>query len=92
MRAEVEMSKEGEGHSRRRVLTYTIVMSIVGLLPLILALIGLWNFWQRGYVLSRSGERIDDAWAWLYGFYILVGLGVMAYTARYYRRHSDPAD
>lgn len=66
---------------------HSTLMLGVGLTPVVLSVIGLWNYAERGYVLSRAGERMHDAWALLYVAYVLVGLAVVGHAVRYYRRH-----
>lgn len=65
----------------------TIAMTIGGLLALVLGVIGIWNFFRRGHVLSRSGEIMADSWVWWYVIPILGGAALIGWAIRFFRRH-----
>jgi hypothetical protein len=69
------------------VILGTVGMLLGGLLPLVLGVAGIWTYVRHGYVLSRGGERMHDAWAWLYPLYVLAGLTLIGFGIRFYRRN-----
>lgn len=81
------MVKDSRQRAHWRVVAYSIAMTIIGGLPIALSAIGLWNYMERGHVLSRTGERMHEARVWIYGLYILIGVSVIGHAVRYYRRH-----
>lgn len=88
----VEMAENEGGFTRVVVISGSVGAVIGGLLPVVLSLVGIWRYAQRGFLLTRAGERIEPGWptwAGLFWYAILIVGGVLLirWGVSFYRRH-----
>lgn len=79
--------RDRDGGAPWRAILSAAAMLVVGLYVVVLSLVGLWTYVQRGYAVSRGGERIDALWGpWYYAALILGGLLLIGVAVARYRR------
>lgn len=72
----------------------TIGAVFAGVLPVVLSLVGIWGYVERGYLLNRDGHRVRAGWptlaglAW-YAFLTVRGVLLIHWGVSFYRRHSS---
>lgn len=89
------MGKEDRELPRVAAITGAIGAVIGGLLPVVLSLIGIWGYAQRGYLISRQGGTIEagpPTWAGLawYAIMFFGGIVLIRWGIGFYRRHGRP--
>jgi hypothetical protein len=76
--------------SRKRLALGAIGLCIGGLAPLVTGLIGMWQFHNFGYFISKTGDPVEGPLAIVAsGMFILAGLGMIAYAIVTYRRKTQ---
>ena len=79
--------------SRKRLVLRTVGFCIGGSAPLVTGLIGMSQFLNRGYFISKTGDLVEGPLAMVAsGVFILAGLGMIAYAVMNYRRQSQTSD
>lgn len=79
--------------SRKRLLLGTTGLCIGGLAPLVTGLIGMWQYIDQGYFISKTGDRVEGSLAFVgSGMLILAGLAVIFYAIVSFRRKSQASD
>jgi hypothetical protein len=78
---------------RSRLMLGTIGLCIGGLAPLVAGLIGMWQYIDRGYFISKTGDLVEGPLAIVgSGMFILAGLGLIFYAIVSFRRKSQASD
>jgi len=79
--------------SRKRLILGTIGFCIGGLAPLVTGLIGMSQYMNRGYFISKTGDPVEGPLAIVgSGMFILAGLGMIIYAIVSYRRNTKVSD
>jgi hypothetical protein len=79
--------------SGKRFAIGVIGLCVGGLAPLVTGLIGMWQYLDRGYFISKSGDLVEGPLAIVgSGIFILAGLGMIAYAIVIYRRRTQASD
>jgi hypothetical protein len=79
--------------SRKRLALGAAGLFIGGLAPLVTGLIGMWQFLNHGYFISKTGDLVEGPLAMMAsGMFILAGSGMIAYAIVNYRRKTQTSD
>lgn len=87
---------QGEADLSKAVAVTGVIGAILGgLLPIGIAIAGIWGYAERGYLRSRTGEAIEAGWpTWAgfvwYAILITGGLLLIRWGVALYRRHVRP--
>ena len=70
------------------VILGTFGFAMAGLAPLIMAAWSVWDYIEYSYSVSRSGDPMEGPWGVILAVVlVLVGIALLAYAFRFYRRH-----